>query len=271
MKDMKKFLFSILIIISLLVPSITFQSKVTTGKNQETQEFFEMKFDSFNATSPWEFFNESKHPRYPLVARPFGILQYPHKGYPVIAEFNEEFNVVVNTTQSASDWILTIINQNDTVGLTILNSVFKDNMWVHTVLPSEQIVGLYDLQLNCSTGDDYQTHAVKLVEEKTYPFNFVHISDTHFPAYWTDYNTTEINLNEYEKIKALNPDFVIITGDFIQGPSWYFVNPVNGRPMNAEPQLKLALWATDLLNLPVYLIHGNHDYSDSTLMNDRPE
>ncbi|GAH91779.1 unnamed protein product, partial [marine sediment metagenome] len=50
------------------------------------------------------------------------------------------------------------------------------------------------------SGSDYQTHAVKIMEEKSYPFKFVHLSDTHFPSYDV-YNTTDINLRNIAEIK----------------------------------------------------------------------
>lgn len=226
---------------------------------------------SYYASSPYDFFNESKHPRYPLVTRPFGIIQYPNKAHPIIVEYDEEFEIIVEVPKSSKDFVIKLINGSTTIDLTITDSKYKEDKRYFTVVPTTNIEGLYDLQLNCSEGDDYQTHSVKIMEEKKYPFTFVQISDLHFPTYFeTGINTTEINLQEIEKIRALNPDFIICTGDLMQGPQLLFLNPEGGT-MSGESQLKLGLWALDLLNLPVFLIAGNHEISQSGLVPDNLE
>ena len=226
---------------------------------------------SYYASSPYDFFNESKHPRYPLVTRPFSIIQYPNKAHPAIIEYNEEFEVIIEVPRSSNDWVLKLINGTTSIDLDVTNSKYKEDKRYLTVLPTNNVEGLYDLQLNCSEGDDYQTHSVKIMEEKKYPFTFVQISDLHLPTYFeTGINTTEINFQEFEKIRALNPDFIICTGDLMQGPQLLFLNPEGGT-MSGESQLKLGLWALDLLNIPVFLIGGNHEFSQSGLVPDNLE
>ncbi|MHA1418083.1 MAG: metallophosphoesterase family protein [Candidatus Heimdallarchaeaceae archaeon] len=227
--------------------------------------------ERYNATSSEEFFNETSFPRYHLAARPFGMIQYPNKANPKIALFGEQITVIVNTSSDATDWIFTLVNGTTEISLDIINQEYANETWQFRTLPSSQIEGLYDLQLDCSTGDDYQTHAVQLVESKQYPFNFIHISDLHFPAELSETNTTDINLEEMEKIKKLNPDFIICTGDLIQGPTTVFVDPETGKPLRSEIQLRLGLWALDTLNLPIYYIHGNHEFSQSNLVPDNLE
>jgi len=227
--------------------------------------------ESYNATSSEEFFNETSFPRYHLAARPFGLIQYPNKANPKIALFGEQINVIVKTSADANDWNFTLVNGSKEISLDIINLEYVNNTWHFKTLPSSQIEGLYDLQLDCSAGNDYQTHAVKLVESKQYPFNFIHISDLHFPALLKDTNTTDINLEEMEKIRKLNPDFIICTGDLIQGPTTVFLDPETAnpqKPLRSEIQLRLGLWALDTLNLPVYYIHGNHEFSQSNLVPD---
>ena len=197
--------------------------------------------ESYNATSSEEFFNETSFPRYHLAARPFGMIQYPNKANPKIALFGEQINVIVNTSADAIGWNFTLVNGSTSISLDIINLEYVNETWLFKTLPSSQIEGLYDLQLNCSIGDDYQTHSVKLVESKQYPFNFIHISDLHLPAELSETNTTDINLEEMEKIRKLNPDFIICTGDLIQGPTTVFLDPETGKPLRSEIQLKLDL------------------------------
>jgi len=227
--------------------------------------------ERYNATSSEEFFNETSFPRYHLAARPFGMIQYPNKANPKIALFGEQINIIVNTSADATDWNFTLVNGSTEISLDITYLEYVNETWLFKTIPSSQIIGLYDLQLNCSTGDDYQTHAVQLVEDKQYPFNFIHISDLHFPAELSETNTTDINLQEMEKIKELNPNFIICTGDLIQGPTTVFVDPETGKPLRSEIQLRLGLWALDTLNLPVYYVHGNHEFSQSHIVPDNLE
>ncbi|MHA1201093.1 MAG: metallophosphoesterase family protein [Candidatus Heimdallarchaeaceae archaeon] len=237
-----------------------------TSDNSDSAPF---KLANYNATSSTEYFNETSHPRYSLVSRPIDLITYPHKGYPEIIIFDEFFTVLVNTTSDASDWVFNLKSGSETVFLNILHTKYEAGLWHFNLKPSINSTGLFDLQLNCSSGSDYQTHSVKIMPEKSYPFRFVHLSDTHFPSYDV-YNTTDICLRNIEEIKEQDIDFVIFTGDLINGPSWMFVDPLTQRPLAAEVGMRLALWAMDLLDLPVYIIAGNHDLDSSTILPDDP-
>jgi len=223
---------------------------------------------NYNATSSEEIFNETSFPRYKLAARPFGIIHYPNKINPVIKLIGESISVEVSSSSETTNWNFTMIEGNITVSLEVLKTTFFDDFWTIETLPSIQRAGFYDLQLNCSEGSDYQTHAIQIVEEKNYPFTFIQITDLHLPFYSEDINTTNIALDELDNIKALNPDFIVVTGDLIQGPTTYMVDPETGKTVSAELQYKLGIWYLDLFNLPVYYIHGNHEFSQSSLVPD---
>jgi len=227
-------------------------------------------FNAINATSSTEYFNETSYPRYSLVARPIDMILYPNKGNPKIVEFNEAFEIVVDAEADTDEWEFFLVNDTTIIDLIVLNSNYLNNRWSFNVEPTVNSAGLYDLQLNCSEGDDYQTHSVKIVEEKSYPFNFLHISDSHFPSY-DIYNTTDINLNLIQELKALDVEFAIFTGDLIEGASaQMFVDPATGYSLAASVQIKLGLWAFDLLDMPVYIIGGNHDLDSSAPLPDDP-
>jgi len=224
----------------------------------------------YYATSPVEYFNETKHPRYNLVARPIDLIIFPNKGRPVIADFFENITIEINSTSSPSNWDLYLLNDENTIELEILDFYVNDESTMLNVHPTSNIEGLYDLQFNSTIGNDYQTHSVKIVEEKEYPFKFLHISDSHFPCYG-ELNTTDICLKYIADIKNLDVDFAIFTGDIIEGgPAWLFVDPITDKPLAAEIQLKLGLWALDLLDMPIYIIGGNHDLDYSTIIPDIP-
>ena len=254
----------------LIMLSLTSLKKDSSqASNSDVSEPYPV-FNAINATSSTEYFNETSYPRYSLVARPIDMILYPNKGNPKIVEFNESFEIVVAAEADTDEWEFFLINDTVIIDLNILNSNYFNNRWSFNVEPAVNSVGLYDLQLNCSQGDDYQTHSVKIVEERTYPFNFLHISDSHFPSY-DIYNTTDIDLELIQELKTLDVEFAIFTGDLIEGASaQMFVDPATGYSLAASVQIKLGLWAFDLLDMPVYIIGGNHDLDSSAPLPDDP-
>ena len=256
----------ILIVLSFLSPNSTTQVSSYAPIESDTN------FHAINATSSVEYFNETSYPRYNLVGRPIDLILYPNKGTPTIIETNESFVIIADLEQETLDVEFTLISDNSSIDLIIDNelSIFVEDKWHFLVEPETFIPGLYDLQLNSSEGHDYQTHSIKILEEKKYPFNFLHISDSHFPSYYI-YNTSAINLNLIQELKELDVEFAIFTGDLIEGASArMFVDPDTGLSLAAEVQLKLGLWAFDLLDMPVYIIGGNHDLDSSSPLPDDP-
>ncbi len=73
----------------------------------------------------------------------------------------------------------------------------------------------------------------------TRDYQFVHISDLHSGS--TDVRHAQ---RVVERIKKINPEFVVITGDFIDE---FYVGPADIAPFNA-------------LDMPIYLVTGNHEY-----------
>lgn len=73
----------------------------------------------------------------------------------------------------------------------------------------------------------------------TRAYKFVHITDLHAGS--TDLNHAQ---KVVDKIKPLDPEFMVITGDFIDE---YHVTPADIEPFN-------------ILDFPIYLITGNHEY-----------
>ncbi len=268
---MKRKILLFQVILFILLSNSFFMNDLSnlTSANSNDNDSGASNLANYNATSSNEYFNELSYPRYSLATKPIYLITYPHKGFPEIISFDEFFTVLVSTTSDSSDWEFYLKSESETVSLNILNIKYENGLWRFNVTPSINSAGLFDLQLNCSSGSDYQTHAVKIMEEKSYPFKFVHLSDTHFPSYDV-YNTTDINLRNIAEIKEQDIDFVIFTGDLINGPSWMFVDPLTQKPLAAEVGMRLALWAVDLLDLPVYIIAGNHDLDSSTILPDKP-
>lgn len=157
---------------------------------------------------------------------------------------------------------------------------------VTVTIPENTPQKLYDLQVSY-TGNgqriiDEQPHSVKVVDEYKKDFTFLHMTDTHIgsprnlgdpedpssvdPALakeagmW-DPDPKKRWLYLQKAIKEVNlkdPDFVVVTGDLMYGQ----MNPLEYIYEYEETYKMLQK-----LNVPVYLVPGNHDYyaQDATL------
>ncbi|MEE9410684.1 MAG: hypothetical protein V3V41_07135, partial [Candidatus Heimdallarchaeota archaeon] len=135
------FLIFILLSINLLV----FTSHVYPSKSIVTSD--ELPFvTSLNASSPIEYFNETKHPRYDLVARPLDVILDPHKGNPIIIEYGENFTITHNISSIPPILILYLVNEENTIDLEILDSYTGIAPVSFRVKPTVYVEGLYDLQ-----------------------------------------------------------------------------------------------------------------------------
>lgn len=145
---------------------------------------------------------------------------------------------------------------------------------------------LYDLEVsysgNGSRITDKQPHSVKVVKEFKKDFTFLHLTDTHVGSprnlgdtddptgtnaellteagFWNpDPEKRWLYLQKAMKeVNLLNPDFVVVTGDLMFGQ----INPQEYIYEYEETYKMLQQ-----LNVPVYLVPGNHDYyaQDATL------
>lgn len=111
----------------------------------------------------------------------------------------------------------------------------------------KKIIGISIIGLTFAYFGASLIHGQKIITENivistdkiTEPYNFVHISDVHVGS------TNEKFVRRIvEKIKMLNPDFVVITGDFID-------------EFHAK---KSDIAAFNDISVPIYLITGNHEY-----------
>ncbi|UTE77673.1 metallophosphoesterase [Rossellomorea sp. KS-H15a] len=145
---------------------------------------------------------------------------------------------------------------------------------------------LYDLEVTY-TGNgkritDEQPHSVKVVDEYKKNFSFLHLTDTHIgsprnlgntddPSSFTPGRAKETGMwdpdptkrwlylqKAIKEVNLKNPDFVVITGDLMFGQ----LNPLEYIYEYEETYKMLQK-----LNVPVYIVPGNHDYyaQDATL------
>ncbi|MGF3105571.1 metallophosphoesterase family protein [Rossellomorea sp. DUT-2] len=157
---------------------------------------------------------------------------------------------------------------------------------VTVLIPDGTPQKLYDLEVSY-TGNgqritDEQPHSVKVIDEYKKDFTFLHLTDTHIgsprnlgnpddPASFTPGRANETGMwnpnpkkrwlylqKAIKEVNLKNPDFVVVTGDLMFGQ----LNPLEYIYEYEETYKMLQK-----LNVPVYIVPGNHDYyaQDATL------
>lgn len=157
---------------------------------------------------------------------------------------------------------------------------------VTVLIPEGTPQKLYDLEVSY-TGNgqritDEQPHSVKVVDEYKKDFTFLHLTDTHIgsprnlgspddPSSFTTGRARETGMwnpnpekrwlylqKAIKEVNLKNPDFVVVTGDLMFGQ----LNPLEYIYEYEETYKMLQK-----LNVPVYIVPGNHDYyaQDATL------
>ncbi len=132
-----------------------------------------------------------------------------------------------------------------------------ENEWFLTcVIPVDAREELYDLRLNDGTESTERIQSVKVVHEITDQFNFVQVTDTHFGATHDEGSETYIR-RFFNEMNLINPDFIILTGDVCdKEPTWW--SPQDPHPSEQDEGFYELLQE---LEVPMYVVHGNHDYS----------
>jgi len=192
------------------------------------------------------------------------IIQRPLLNIPVIATPGDTIKIECEADLATTGWSATLNHQSKQVTLDILNAEYDPSLYYWIV--SARIPGLisvhelYDLVVMADGGIvDTTKNAVRIVPEYKYEYYFIHITDTHLPTHLYYYepgsesDTSEIqDLREViNDINIINPEFVILTGDFINEGE---LEDYLGRRYYSRAQRLLTE-----LEKPVYLLAGNHD------------
>ncbi|MFH1313727.1 MAG: metallophosphoesterase [Candidatus Eisenbacteria bacterium] len=131
---------------------------------------------------------------------------------------------------------------------------------VSVCVPEVPLYELYDLVLSAAgVVEDATRHAVRVIPEFKQDYYFVQITDTHLPTHrfyyesGADTDTSEVlDLRAViNDINLINPEFVLITGDFINEGE---LEDYQSRRYYTRSQRLLTEF-----EVPVFLIAGNHD------------
>ncbi|MHA1911087.1 MAG: metallophosphoesterase family protein [Candidatus Kariarchaeaceae archaeon] len=248
----------ILILLILLSCGLNLNSTLAYGE----KKILETNFLSLSSTLNDSIsFNESLQFSFDPVNHEIRYITWPHSAYPALVIQNNSFTLQLN--DSLANIYLGLINRELNYSFTLnpldssLSTSFEFN--ITQDIPAE----LYDILLYNEADDiiDSQTHSIKIFDKELDQPRFVHVTDTHLPLY-SSQNTIEAVIPVFQNIELVEPDFVLLTGDFLEGALTYQVNETTGvAPLYSfETLIMMGLDFLDNFNLPIFVIPGNHDW-----------
>ena len=190
------------------------------------------------------------------------VIQRPLLNIPSIVRPGDALPISCDADPATTGWTATLVHDDLAVPLTIDDASYDPStLWwtLSVITPPVPLFELYDLRVTADGLDDTTRDAVKVIPEFRDTFEIVHITDTHLPTYlyWdqagadTDSTNSENLRAITHDINLINPEFVLLTGDFIhEGELEDFLN----KRYYSRSQMHL-----NEFDVPVYLTAGNHD------------
>jgi len=191
------------------------------------------------------------------------VIQRPLVNIPAMVTSGQTLAINCVADPATTGWQAEISYGDTTLSLPISGAVYDSNTtwWtLTTTVPAVALYELYDLRVTANGGlDDTTRDAVRVLEQFRDDYYFVHISDTHLPDHqFSDGGSTPADSTETLDLRAviadinlINPEFVLITGDF-----------VNEGELEDYMEWRCYTRAQRQLyefEAPTYLIAGNHD------------
>ena len=195
------------------------------------------------------------------------IIHKPLLNIPEIGTPGEEFEILCYSNTQVNQWNASINFENYNFPLN-LQTIEQNNDFYTLVseFPQTDFYELFDLIVEADGIIDTMSNAVKIMSEEKEEYYFVQITDTHLPThifYGNEESVTDTSevidfRKVIEDINLINPEFVLLTGDLI--------NEGELEDFNHRRYYTISQRLLNELEVPVYLIAGNHDIGgwDST-------
>ena len=170
---------------------------------------------------------------------------------PTFVKQDENFTIIVQTSSTYNLLTISIYNSFAEYQLAPLSTTLTEGkMFITVHVPKETLPRLYNLSIILGNKQFTEPHAVKVVTEFPSSFTFIQMTDTH-----VSFNSKKtVNINTFrraiEESNLINPAFVIITGDIVDG----FTGDNGVAELNLFRNMLLEF------QIPVYVLAGNHDY-----------
>ncbi|MCF6139273.1 metallophosphoesterase family protein [Pseudalkalibacillus berkeleyi] len=225
---------------------------------------------------------------------------YPLFSTPAIKEKNQSLTIKIDSQgKEAAGWAVKLKPTNhsaltETYELPVQkvtegSSHWKNSSKIYDVtvqIPKNVPEELYDLEVtytaNGQRKTDQQPHSVKVLDKFNKDFTFLHLTDTHIgsprnlgnqddPSTVSPGRLKEAGMwdpdpkkrwlylqKAIKEVNLKNPDFVVVTGDLMYGQM---------NPQEYIYEYDETYEMLQKLDVPVYLVPGNHDYyaQDATL------
>jgi predicted MPP superfamily phosphohydrolase len=132
-------------------------------------------------------------------------------------------------------------------------------------IPTEIKPFLYSFELIFSNWEKIESFNSLLIRRSDYfkqdqAYSFIHITDIHVDG--SEQRFRQIS-QLFAEINLINPDFVILTGDFVDG----LTSDENGGMVTAKVQFPQGIDLLKKLKIPILVINGNHDFQTNQWQN----
>jgi predicted phosphodiesterase len=186
----------------------------------------------------------------PIRTDPITVIHRPLINIPAIVERGRELEITCGAPPGSTNWSARLISPWRTSDLTLLSGRYDAasfRWFLEARIPADMPAGLYDLAVTASGGvADTAAHAVKVIDQFKGDFYFLHLTDTHIPE--RGGSTVHFLEELIEEIAIINPEFVVISGDYIN--------------RSYLDQVEIGQLYLEKFAVPVYLTSGNHDVGD---------
>jgi 3',5'-cyclic AMP phosphodiesterase CpdA len=191
------------------------------------------------------------------------VIQRPLVNIPALVTEGDLLEIDCDAAPGATGWTAALIRDQIEIPLSVTTSTYDPStLWwrVSCLVPQVPLYELYDLRVTADGAiADTTRNAVKVIPGFKQDYTFLHITDTHLPTHMYYYEPGSDNdrsevvdlLEVVADIEIINPEFVLLTGDFI-----------NEGELEDYLNWRVYTRGQELLSrfpVPVYLTAGNHD------------
>ena len=192
------------------------------------------------------------------------VVMRPILSVPAIVVAGNSFTIEALAPQSTTGWSASLTRAGrapHSLGVVSASYLTSHERWfIGVTVPGDVPEDVYDLEVTASGGIyDEVAHAVAVRASIDTEFYVIQITDTHLPTHLYYYESgADSDTSEMEDLHAviddiniINPDFVLLTGDV--------VNEGELEDYLDKRYFTKAQRILERLDVPVYLIAGNHD------------
>jgi len=186
------------------------------------------------------------------VVAPLGLIRLPTFGQPIFAAPGDNFDVTCNASSTVTGFSAELRTKWFGIALEKVDSQFApaDEWKLVFRVPQDTPEELYDLTVTCSENSATAPSSVRvchpILEDS---LDVIHLTDTHWPL------CEDVLPLIMAEIRNLAPNFVIFTGDLIDGID------DGTSSFSLEQELVGALGPfVQGLSVPVMMVNGNHDW-----------